>query len=175
MVALPLMVIFSGWLQPNNSVWQHLAQTVLADLIINTLVLQAGVAVGVLLLGVGLAWLTTMTEFPGRRWFDWLLMLPLAIPAYVLAFVVLGMFDFAGPLQTQLREWFGSDIRLPQIRSTGGVIIVMTLVLYPYVYMLARSAFLAQSAHTLDAAKILGQNSWGVFFEFRCRWHVPLL
>lgn len=165
MVALPLMVIFSGWLQPNNSVWQHLAQTVLADLIINTLVLQAGVAVGVLLLGVGLAWLTTMTEFPGRRWFDWLLMLPLAIPAYVLAFVVLGMFDFAGPLQTQLREWFGSDIRLPQIRSTGGVIIVMTLVLYPYVYMLARSAFLAQSAHTLDAAKILGQNSWGVFFR----------
>ena len=165
MVALPLLVVFSGWLHPENSVWQHLAQTVLADLVINTLVLQAGVATGVLVLGVGLAWLTTMTEFPGRRWFDWALMLPLAVPAYVLAFVVLGLFDFSGPLQTQLREWFGNDVSLPQIRSAGGVITVMSLVLYPYVYMLARTAFLSQSHHTLDAARMLGQGSWGSFFR----------
>ncbi len=164
-MALPLLLLFSGWLQAENSVWQHLAETVLADLVLNTLVLLSGVATGVLLLGVGLAWLTAMCDFPGRRLFDWALMLPLAIPAYVLAFVTLGLLDYAGPVQSTLREWFGHDAGLPDIRSAGGVIAVMVLVLYPYVYMLARSAFLTQGAGTLEAARTLGLGPWAAFFR----------
>ena len=166
LAAMPLLAVFSGWLQPENEVWQHLAETILDDLIINTVVLLMGVAVGVLFLGVGLAWLTSMCDFPGRRLFDWALMLPLAIPAYVLAFVALGLFDFTGPIQSTMRKWLGADAPVfPNIRSAGGVILVMVLVLYPYVYMLARSAFLTQGRDTLEAARILGQNSWGAFFR----------
>ncbi len=166
LVALPLMVLFSGWMQAENEVWQHLARTVLGELVLNTLVLLAGVAVGVLLTGVGLAWLTAMCEFPGRRLFDWALMLPLAIPAYVLAFVALGLFDFSGPVQSALRDWFGrGGYWFPEVRSAGGVIAVMVLVLYPYVYMLSRAAFLTQGRGTLDAARILGLGPWGAFFR----------
>ena len=100
-VFLPLLVVFAAWLQPEAEIWRHLAETVLRDLVANTLVLIVGVACGVLLIGVGLAWLTTMCDFPGRRFFDWALMLPLAMPAYVLAFVAVGLFDYAGPLQSR--------------------------------------------------------------------------
>jgi iron(III) transport system permease protein len=163
-VALPLLVVFAAWLQPEAEIWRHLADTVLADLVKNTLVLVAGVACGVLVIGVGLAWLTTMCEFPGRRFFDWALMLPLAMPAYVLAFVAAGLFDYAGPVQTVLREHFGSTDWVPDVRSAGGVIAVMTLVFYPYVYMLARSAFLTQGRATLEAARTLGLGPWRAFF-----------
>ncbi len=165
MVALPLLVVFSGWLQPENTVWQHLVETVLTDLVLNTMVLLTGVASGVLVLGVGLAWLTTMCEFPGRRLFDWALMLPLAIPAYVLAFVAIGLFDYSGPVQTLMRNSFGNSLWFPPIRSTGGVISVMVLVLYPYVYMLARSAFITQGHGTLEAARVLGLGPWSAFFR----------
>jgi iron(III) transport system permease protein len=166
LVALPMLVLFSGWLQAENAVWQHLAQTVLGELMSNTLVLLLGVAAGVLVIGVGLGWLTAMCEFPGRRWFDWALMLPLAIPAYVLAFVVLGLLDFSGPVQGTLRDWFGrGGYWFPEIRSAGGVTAVMVLVLYPYVYMLSRSAFLTQGRATLDAARILGLGPWNAFFR----------
>jgi len=164
-VSMPLLLIFSGWLQAENEVWRHLSETVLADLVGNTLVLLVGVMLGVLLLGVGLAWLTALCDFPGRCFFDWALMLPLAVPAYVLAFVALGVLDYAGPLQTQLRSLFGDGVWFPQIRSTGGVISVLVLVLYPYVYMLTRSAFLTQGQGTLEAARILGLGSWGGFFK----------
>ncbi len=164
LVALPLLVVFSGWLQPESAVWRHLADTILGELIANTLFLLAGVGVGVLLLGVGLAWLTVLCDFPGRRLFDWALMLPLAVPAYVLAFVVLGLFDFSGPLQSALRDWLG-PVRLPEIRSGGGVVTVMVLVLYPYVYMLSRSAFLTQGQGSLEAARVLGLGPWGAFFR----------
>ncbi len=165
LVAGPLLLVFSGWLQAENAVWQHLAETILSDLILNTAILLVGVAIGVLLLGVGLAWLTAMCEFPGRRLFDWALMLPLAIPAYVLAFVALGLMDYAGPVQSAFRELFGRDAGLPDIRGAGGVIAVMVLVLYPYVYMLARSAFLTQGSGTLEAARSLGLGPWGAFFH----------
>ncbi len=164
LVALPLLVVFSGWLQPESAVWRHLADTILGEVIANTLFLLAGVGVGVLLLGVGLAWLTVLCDFPGRRLFDWALMLPLAVPAYVLAFVVLGLFDFSGPLQSALRDWLG-PVRLPEIRSGGGVVTVMVLVLYPYVYMLSRSAFLTQGQGSLEAARVLGLGPWGAFFR----------
>lgn len=165
-VAIPLLVVFSGWLQPGNAVWRHLVDTVLADLVANTLILIAGVASGVTLLGVGLAWLTSRCDFPGRKLFDWALMLPLAVPAYVLAFVAIGLFDFSGPVQGTLRQLLDQpQLPFPPIRSTGGVIGVMVLALYPYVYMLTRSAFLTQGSGTLEAARALGLGPWGSFFR----------
>ncbi len=165
-VAWPLLVLFSAWFQPESEIWRHLADTVLADLVFNTLVLAAGVTLGVLVLGVGLAWLTALCDFPGRRFFDWALMLPLAMPAYVLAFVVVGMLDFSGPVQGMLRETFGpGGYWFPEIRSTGGVIAVMVLVFYPYVYMLTRAAFLTQGRSTLESARILGLGPWSAFWR----------
>ena len=115
------------------------------------------------LLGVSLAWLTSLCEFPGRRWLDWALMLPFAIPAYVLAFVFIGLFDFAGPVQSLLREGFGSGVRLPRVRSTGGVITVLVLVFYPYVYLLARSAWLRGGADGGRAHP--GLTPWQAFWR----------
>ena len=165
-VVLPLLVVFSGWMSASNDIWQHLASTVLADLLRNTAILLLGVGVGVTVLGVGLAWLTSMCEFPGRKMFDWALMLPLAVPAYVIAFVALGLLDFTGPVQTTLRDVLGaSSLWFPPIRSAGGVIAVMVLVLYPYVYMLARASFMTQGNGTMEAARSLGLNAWGAFFR----------
>jgi iron(III) transport system permease protein len=166
LVAVPLLVVFSGWLQPSTEVWSHLAETLLSQLFLNTIKLVFGVGLGVMLLGVSLAWLTARCDFPGRKLFDWMLMLPLAIPAYVMAFVAIGLLDFSGPVQTALREWFGAgNFWFPEIRSTGGVIFVMVLVLYPYVYMLARTAFLTQGRSTLEAAQTLGYGPLGVFWR----------
>ncbi len=165
-VALPILVVAASWLHPETEIWRHLADTILLRLVSNTLLLVAGVAVGVLFIGVGLAWLTAMCDFPGRRFFDWALMLPLAMPAYVLAFVALGLFDFTGPLQSLLRERFGpGGYWFPEIRSAGGVIVVMVMVFYPYVYMLARAAFLTQGRATLEAARVLGLGPWRAFFH----------
>ncbi len=165
LVLLPLSVLMFSWHEVDQQIWAHLWQTQLPRLLGNTLVLVLGVGVGVTLLGVSLAWLTSLCEFPGRRWLDWALMLPFAIPAYVLAFVFVGLLDFAGPLQTLLREWFGSDVRFPRVRSTGGVIIVLVLVFYPYVYLLARNAFLAQGKGLMEAARVLGLSPWRAFWR----------
>ena len=165
LVLLPLSVLMFSWHEVDQQIWAHLWQTQLPRLLGNTLVLVLGVGVGVTLLGVSLAWLTSLCEFPGRRWLDWALMLPFAIPAYVLAFVFVGLLDFSGPLQTLLREWFGNDVRFPRVRSTGGVIIVLVLVFYPYVYLLARNAFLAQGKGLMEAARVLGLSPWRAFWR----------
>jgi iron(III) transport system permease protein len=153
-------------MQAENSVWEHLAQTVLSDLLKNTAWLVLGVGISVTILGVGLAWLTSMCDFPGRKIFDWGLMLPLAVPAYVMAFVALGLLDFTGPVQGALRDLLGrGGYWFPEVRSTGGVIAVMSLVLYPYVYMLARSSFMTQGNSAVEAARSLGLSSWSAFFR----------
>ena len=145
LVLAPIAVIFSSFLTPADEVWRHFAATILGELVINTLVLALAVAGGTAVLGVGLAWLTAVCEFPGRRFFSWALLLPLAIPAYVIGFVAIGLLDFTGPLQSGLRNLTGSLLPwFPSIRSRGGVILVMTLALYPYVYLLARNAFRTQ-------------------------------
>lgn len=123
-----------------------------------TFLLLVLVGTGTLVLGTGLAWLTTANEFPGRRMFTWALMLPLAMPAYILGFIFLAVFDFAGPVQTALRSVFGPDAWFPDVRSTIGVAIVMSLSLYPYVYILARSALREQTPATFEAARMLGDN-----------------
>ncbi len=165
LVLLPLSVLVLSWHTVDREIWAHLWDTQLPRLLGNTLVLVLGVGCGVTVLGVSLAWLTSLCEFPGRRWLDWALMLPFAIPAYVLAFVFVGLLDFAGPVQSLLREWFGSGLRLPRVRSTAGVITVLVLVFYPYVYLLARTAFLAQGKGLMEAARVLGQSPWQAFWR----------
>jgi iron(III) transport system permease protein len=164
-VATPILVVISSLATPTLDVWSHLWQTQLLELIWNTLVLILGVGGGVALLGTGLAWLTTMYRFPGRGLFEWLLILPLAVPAYVIGFVFRGLFDYTGPIQTGLRRVFGPGIWFPDIASTGGVVLVMTLVFYPYVYLLARTAFHEQSETTLEAARALGARRTAVFWR----------
>ncbi len=161
----PILVTLLAWLNPDHEVWRHLAETLLPEILRNTAILIFGVGSAVLVIGVGLAWLTAVCEFPGRRFFDWALMLPLAVPAYVLAFVFVGFFEYAGPLQTALRDLFGSDFQLPSVRSAPGVVLVMALVFYPYVYMLTRSAFLSQGRAPLEAARIQGLSPWAAFFR----------
>lgn len=159
LVLIPVGTIILSFLAPAGDIWQHLVETVLPSLLINTFWLTLGVAVSSALLGVSLAWFTAVCEFPGRKFFSWALILPLAIPAYVMAFVTLGLFDFTGPVQTLLRSWMGPELFwFPDIRGRLGVIIVMTLAFYPYVYLLARNAFLTQGKRSLEAAQSLGFN-----------------
>jgi iron(III) transport system permease protein len=165
-VAVPLLVLASAWTAVQGEVWAHLAATVLPEILRNTLILLVGVGIGTLLLGTALAWLTVMYEFPGRRVFDWALVLPLAVPAYVLAFVAIGLLDFAGPVQRWLSAVFGPrGYWFPEVRSAGGVVAVLVLTLYPYVYLLARSAFLAQGRSTLEAARTLGLTRRAAFLR----------
>lgn len=158
---IPVGVIFSSFFTPETATWQHLLKYVLGDLLINTLVLCLGVGVGVTLLGVSLAWLTAVCDFPGRKFFSWALVLPLAIPTYVSGFVLLGIFDFSGPVQ----QFVGRAWKLPNVRSAGGLILVMTLALYPYVYLLARNAFLTQGKRALEIAQSLGRSELNGFFS----------
>ncbi len=155
-VALPGLVVLGALLTPRPEVWAHLWQTQLIELLVNTLLLLVGVGIGAGVLGAALAWLVVMHRFPGRSFFEWALLLPLAMPAYVIGFALLGLLDFTGPLQTGLRSFLGQGFRLPEIRSYGGVTAAMILVLYPYVYLLARAAFLEQRSGTLEAARTLG-------------------
>ena len=150
-----------------SETWAHLVQTVLPEYIANSLWLCLGVGAGVGLLGVATAWLTAMHEFPGRRVFAWALVLPLAMPAYVMAYVYTDFLQFVGPLQTTLRETFGwqhGDYWFPDIRTLPGAMLMFVCVLYPYVYLLARTAFLERASGMLEAARTLGMGPWRAFF-----------
>ncbi|MGA9961319.1 MAG: iron ABC transporter permease [Azonexus sp.] len=150
-----------------SATWSHLAATVLPEYILNSLWLCLGVGVGVGTLGVTTAWLTAMHDFPGRRFFEWALVLPLAMPAYVMAYVYTDFLQFVGPLQTALREAFGwqhGDYWFPDVRSLPGAILMFVCVLYPYVYLLVRTAFLERASGMLEAARTLGMGPWRAFF-----------
>ncbi|WP_245523066.1 ABC transporter permease [Thioalkalivibrio sulfidiphilus] len=167
-LALPVLVVFAHLFLPATDVWQHMRETVLRDYVVNSLLLMLGVGVGVLLIGIPAAWLVSLCEFPGRRLFQWALLLPLAMPAYIIAYTYTGMLDFPGPVQTQLREWFGwgyGDYWFPEIRSLGGAMVMLSLVLYPYVYLLARAAFLEQSVCVLEVSRTLGNGPWAGFMR----------
>lgn len=167
LVAIPILTVFWLALFPTENIWPHLLETVLPGYVATTLQLMAGVALGTVLIGVGTAWLVTMCAFPGRRILEWALVLPLAMPAYVVAYVYTDILEFAGPVQRSLRLLFGwqspRDYWFPEIRSLGGAILVMTMTLYPYVYLLARSAFLEQATGVVEAARTLGCNAWAAF------------
>ena len=167
LLALPVLTVFVTALQPAGAVWRHLAATVLADYVRDSVLLMLGVGAGALLIGVPAAWLTSIHEFPGRRLFEWALLLPMAIPAYIIAYTYTGLLDFAGPVQTALREWFHwtrQDYWFPEIRSLPGAVAMLALVLYPYVYLLARAAFLDQSVAVLEVSRTLGAGPWRRFY-----------
>jgi len=155
--------VVSSLAHPAQDVWAHLWRTQLLELALNTVALVVGVGAGTLVLGTALGWLVTGYEFPGRRVFEWALILPLALPAYVIGFAVLGLLDYAGPVQTALRRMLGPAAGLPDPRAYWGVVLVMTLVFYPYVYLLARTAFREQGAATLETARTLGRSRWQAF------------
>jgi len=166
LVALPVIVILAHVFFPSGEVWQHLASTVLGRYLSNTVVLSVSVALGTTLIGTACAWLVVMCRFPGRRIFEWALLLPLAVPTYVIAYAYTDFLQFAGPLQSALREWFGwqhGDYYFPNIRSLGGASLLITMVLYPYVYLLARASFTEQSVSALDVGRTLGLAPWRMF------------
>jgi iron(III) transport system permease protein len=150
-----------------SATWAHLSATVLPEYIANSVWLCAGVGLGVALVGVTTAWLTAMHDFPGRRVFEWALVLPLAVPAYVMAYVYTDFLQFVGPVQTFLRDAFGwehGDYWFPDIRTLPGAMLMFVCVLYPYVYLLVRSAFLERASGMLEAARTLGLGPWRAFF-----------
>ncbi|MCZ2722103.1 iron ABC transporter permease [Marinomonas sp. 15G1-11] len=167
-LALPILVILSHVVLGDASVWHHLVDTVLFGYIANSLYLMGGVTFGVLLLGVPTAWLTSVCVFPGHKWIAIALLLPLAVPAYIIAYTYTGLFDYAGPIQTFIRDMTGlgyGEYWFFKVRSLPGAIVMLSLVLYPYVYLMARSAFLEQSSNTLEVSRTLGYSNRKAFFK----------
>ena len=165
---LPVIVVAASVFLSSGDIWRHLYDTVLAEYVVNSLLLAAGVGCLALPLGVIPAWLVTLYRFPGSRQLEWALLLPLAMPAYIIAYTYTGMLDVAGPLQSWLRavfDWQYGDYWFPDIRSLPGAVLMLALVLYPYIYLLARAAFLEQSASMVEVARTLGVRPAGVFFK----------
>ena len=163
LLALPVLALLAAWWPwgdgsaPTGALLREMAATVLPGYIWTTLWLGLWVAVGAAVVGAATAAAVTLFEFPGRRMFEWLLLLPLAMPAYVTAYAYTDFLQFSGPLQVGLRETFGLEGRLlPEVRSLWGAIWVFTFALYPYVYLLARTALGERAAHLMEAARLLG-------------------
>ncbi|PSL12918.1 iron(III) transport system permease protein [Marinobacterium halophilum] len=169
LVMLPVLAVFWLALFPTENIWPHLVDTILPVYIKTTLLLLAGVGSLSVLIGVSTAWLVTMCNFPGRRLFEWALLLPFAMPAYLIAYLYTDLLEYAGPIQSFLRELFGwqtaMDYWFPDIRSLGGAILMLTLVLYPYVYLLSRASFLEQSMSIRDASRIFGCSPLQSFYR----------
>ena len=169
LVALPVLAVavnlFSGG---TGETWSHLLATVLPEYAANSVWLCLGVGIGVTTMGTGAAWLVALNEFPGRRIAEWALLLPMAMPAYVLAYTYTDFLQFVGPVQTNLRESFGwskGDYWFPDVRSLGGAIALFSCVLYPYVYLLVRTAFLERAGGMIEAARALGLRPWQAFWR----------
>ncbi|MAY33744.1 MAG: iron ABC transporter permease [Rhodovulum sp.] len=167
LVMLPILVVVGMALFPAENVWPHLISTTLPRYVMNTGILMVCVAALAAAMGTGAAWLVTMYRFPGARWLEWLLLLPLAIPAYVGAYALVDFLEYAGPVQTLLRQIFGwssaRDYWFPEIRSRGAAILVLSVSLYPYVYLLTRAALREQSGGTYEVARALGAGPFGRF------------
>lgn len=169
LVLAPIMALAAIALVGSENLWQHLLSYVLPVAFRDTVILLAGVGVLSAVLGTTLAWLVTAHDFPGRRVLSWALLLPLAVPTYIVAYAYLDILHPVGPVQTALRALMGIDSprdwRLPDIRSMTGCIVLLGFVLYPYVYLAARALFLMQSANLIDAARTLGSSRHSVFFR----------
>lgn len=166
-LALPVITIILLALTPTENVWPHLIGTVLPGYVLRTILLMAGVGVITFVVGTAVAWLVTMCRFPLRPLFLWASLLPLAMPGYIVAYAYVDFLSYAGPLQTWLRGLFGwkspADYWFPEIRSLGGAIVVLSMVLYPYVFLTARASFIRQPATQLEVARALGRSPWGAF------------
>lgn len=159
---LPLGAALGAFARIDGILWSHLIDYVLPQVLPNTLILLAVVSLGVAVLGTALALLVGLFEFPGRRLFSWALLLPLALPGYVVATVFVGSLDYAGPVATWLRE---RGVLLPELRNLAGAAMVLIAVLYPYVYLVARSSLAAQGARVLEAARVLGHGPGQALFR----------
>jgi iron(III) transport system permease protein len=173
LVGVPVAGVLSNLLSGGDSStginnFSHLWQTVLPEYIFNSVVIALIVAVLTAVMGIGCAWLVAVFQFPGRNFFAWALILPLAMPAYVVAYAYTDFLQYSGPVQSGLRALFGWDgpgYWFPQIRSVGGAGFLFACVLYPYVYLLARNAFIERSPRMWDAARTLGASPWRAFFQ----------
>ena len=167
--AFPILAIFWFAFFPAENIWPHLIATSLPTYVFNTLGLMFGVGLLVFGIGVSTAYVVTNYRFPLQKYFEWLLLLPLAVPAYVIAYLYTDILEFSGPIQSALRSLFGwelaRDYWFPNIRSLGGAVTMMGLVLYPYVYLLARTSFLEQSPYLLDVSRLMGHSQWKTFFS----------
>ena len=167
-VAAPIVAVVAHVGADTGGLWSHLASTVLPDYVRNTLALAVGVALFTCLLGVSTAWLVTLCRFPGRSFLRWALLLPFAIPPYLSAYAYTDLLQFSGPVQSALRatfDWSRQDYWFPEVRSLGGVILILAMGLYPYVYLAARAAFLEQSVCVLEVGRTLGLGPWKSFFR----------
>ncbi|ABE75504.1 ABC transporter permease [Psychrobacter cryohalolentis] len=169
---IPILIVLLSWTQPVADIWGHMREYVLPQVLKNTAILLLMVTVISGTIGTALAWLTSMYRFPGQRFFSWALMLPLAMPAYVLAFVTVGIVDFSGPLQTALRD-FGVTTAIPSVRNVWGAGLILSLAFYPYVYLLARQAFLSQGRRAIEAGQMLGLSRGRVFFRLALPQALP--
>jgi iron(III) transport system permease protein len=166
LLSLPLLVIVLGLAAPASETWSHVASTVLSDYMINSARLVVGAGAIALLLGVSTAWLVTACEFPGRRFFEWALILPLAVPAYIAAYTYAGMFDVTGPLQRLVRSsvpGLADEFLYLDVMNIGMVTLIFGFVLYPYVYLVTRASFARQSAALLEASRALGHGPAATF------------
>ena len=169
---VPILIVLLSWTQPVADIWGHMREYVLPQVLKNTAILLLMVTVISGTVGTALAWVTSMYRFPGQRFFSWALMLPLAMPAYVLAFVTVGIVDFSGPLQTALRD-FGITTAIPSVRNVWGAGLILSLAFYPYVYLLARQAFLSQGKRAIEAGQMLGLSRSKVFFRLALPQALP--
>ena len=163
-IIAPVLAIFYSAFLGDTSLWPHLFSTVLPRYISNTLVLMVGVGSLSLIFGVSTAWVVTRYDFPGKFILEWALLLPAAVPAYIIAYVYTDIFEYAGPVQGLLREFFGwnsaQDYWFPNIRSMGGAILVMSSVLYPYIYLMTRASFLTTPISFFQTSSIYGRNTF---------------
>jgi iron(III) transport system permease protein len=169
LVSAPVLSLFAAlFVGGTGDTWRHLASTVLPEYVTSTLWLCAGVGLGAAAVGVSTAWLVSVHDFPGRRFFEWALVLPLAVPAYVMAYAYTDLLQFVGPVQTWLRAAFGwsaGEYWFPDVRTLGGAVTMFVFVLYPYVYLLTRAAFLEQASGMTEIGRSLGLGPWKVFFR----------
>lgn len=167
LVLMPVAAVAWMALAPADNIWPHLLATVMPRYMLNTVILTAGTGALAAAMGAGSAWLVGMYEFRGRRALEWLLLLPLAVPAYIGAYALADFLDYSGPVQTALRGWFGwtsaRDYWFPHIRSIEAAILVLAAALYPYVYLLTRAALQEQSGSAYEVARALGTGPWGLF------------
>jgi iron(III) transport system permease protein len=168
LLALPVVVVLASVLSGGTGTWAHLASTVLPRYVWNTALLLLAVSWGVISMGVLCAWLVTAYRFPGRDLLEWALMLPLAMPAYVMAYAYTDWLQFTGPVQSWLRAvtgWQAHAYWFPEIRSLWGAAAMLSFALYPYVYLIARTAFHDLSRSAIEAGRLAGLSAWGAFFR----------
>jgi iron(III) transport system permease protein len=169
LVLMPVVAVVWMAFNPVENIWPHMMATTLPRYLGNTAVLMGGVAVLTAAVGTGAAWLVTMYRFPGSRVLDIALLAPLAVPAYIGAYALVDLLEYAGPVQSAMRATFGwatpRDYWFPPVRSRGAAVLVLSAALYPYVYLLARAAFREQSGNAYEVARALGAGPWGLFWR----------